>query len=239
MTTLQQTLGHEGPETSWSLLKRAAGPDDAAKSALSEFALRYYTAVRAFIRVIVRDPDLAQDLTQEFFQKRVLHDHGVLASADRAEGRFRPYLKRAIRNFLIDKHRQAARSPQPDLRFAAMPELWDTLQDDDLEAADEALLREWGQSIVHLAIERVRHIAESRNQHEHFAMFARRYLGDHDRQPRFREVGGMFDLDEKTARGRVQTIVGQFRLQLQELLRSDAGVDADLDQEIRNLIALL
>jgi DNA-directed RNA polymerase specialized sigma24 family protein len=225
------------PDTSWTLLKNVSDGAVAAE-ALNEFTARYYTAIRSFITVIVRDRDLAQDLTQEFFQERVLRWHGTLTQADPARGRFRPFLKQSIRNFLVDKHRAAARTPRADVRPDAMSR-WDDFPAERMEAADRALMREWGQSVVALALARVKEAADSKGQQEHFAMFSMRHLGDPEHPPSFREVGRPFGLDEKTARGRVHTIVNQFRTTLEDLLRGVAGVDADVEQEIRQLIELL
>src|SRR5262249_23456429 len=141
-----------------------------------------------------------------------------------------------IRNFLADKYRASVRSTTADVRPDAIADGWNRVPLECVEAADRALLREWGQSIVTAAIERTRRVSAARGQDEHFAMFVQRYLRDPECQPGFREVGRMFGLDEKTARGRVQTVLTHFRAQLEELLRSDAGAEGDVDEEIRNLI---
>src|SRR5688500_15472524 len=96
------------PSTSWELLAGAARRGDGSTTARNELAERYYAAVRAYIAALTRGASHSDDLTQRFFETVVLT--GRLARADREKGPFRPYLKQAIRNFLIDEHRHQSRA---------------------------------------------------------------------------------------------------------------------------------
>jgi DNA-directed RNA polymerase specialized sigma24 family protein len=229
----------EFPVTSWTLLAAASESGAAAEQAVAEFTARYYGAVTAFIRVIVRDDDLAQDLTHEFFQERILRAGGVLVRASAKKGRFRPFLKQSIRNFLIDKHRSRAHQMVSTGSTSADDHDWSQSLADDGPLAEEELLRDWGRSLVNTAIAQVKQSCEARGQHHHFAMFAMRYLSNPDDPPGFREVGRMFDMDEKKARGCVETVANRFRAVLEELVMTDAGASADFRRELLNLIALL
>ena len=100
------------PLTSWDLLAAASGHGAQSATALNEFAERYYAAVRAFIAAVTRNPDDAEDLTQRFFETVVLSGR-LLMRADPHKGRFRSYLKQAIRNFLVDEHRRERAIGQP------------------------------------------------------------------------------------------------------------------------------
>src|SRR4051812_8156795 len=91
------------PATLWSLLLDAADPQNSA--AVTEFAERYFAAVRAFILAIVRNADEADELTQQFFVTVVLQGK-LLRQADQLKGRFRSFMKQVIRNFLVDEHRR-------------------------------------------------------------------------------------------------------------------------------------
>src|SRR6185503_6003199 len=107
------------PSTSWELLADASRRGDEWATARNELAERYYAAVRAYIAAITRngvDPD---DLTQRFFETVVLSGR-LLQHADREKGRFRPYLKQSIRNFLVDEHRRQARALAADVHPDAM-----------------------------------------------------------------------------------------------------------------------
>jgi RNA polymerase sigma factor (sigma-70 family) len=205
---------------------------------LSEFAERYYPAVRAFIGAVAHNRGDIDDLTQRFFEAVVLSGR-LLALADRDRGPFRPYLKRAIRNFLVDEYRRQARSLQPDVHPDANEEGWQDLVPDDSPAPDREMLRAWARSLVALAVERTQQVCEARGQSDNFAMFARRYLAD-DKPPSWRDIGASFGLEEKVARSRADTAARQFRTILRQLIAADVGEsDADVDEELRSVMSLL
>ncbi len=226
------------PSTSWALLATASARGDRSAAALNEFAERYYAAVRAFIATVSRHAVDAEDLTQRFFETVVLSGR-LLARADVQKGSFRPYLKQAIRNFLVDEHRRAARAITADVRPDAIPGGWDGLVEESSPGPDEALLRAWAHSLVGIALARLEARCRANGQSQHFELFARRHLADRDHPPAWSEVGGAFGLDEKTARSRAETAARQFRTLLRELIASDIGSEHAIDDELQAVIALL
>ena len=68
-----------------------------------QFVLRYAPAIEGYLRAIVRDPEQVEDIRQDF----LLHilQKGFL-SADNLKGRFRNYLKAAVRNAAISHLRR-------------------------------------------------------------------------------------------------------------------------------------
>jgi RNA polymerase sigma factor (sigma-70 family) len=220
------------------LLASAARRGGHAGSALDEFADRYYGAVRAFIAAIVRDRADADDLTQRFFETIVLSGR-LLTRADPRKGSFRPYLKQAIRNFLVDERRRRERSIVADVRPDALDAGWNAVATESAAGPDEELLRAWARSLVTMAVTRLETLCAEKNQTEHFQLFARRYLANPDHPPTWREVGERFGLDEKVARSRAETAVRQFRLLLRDLVSTDLGSEIDVDGELQAVIALL
>jgi RNA polymerase sigma-70 factor (ECF subfamily) len=231
-------IRYQFPLTSWDLLAEASGHGGQSTIALNEFAERYYTAVRAFIAAITRDHRDPEDLTQRFFEMVVLSGH-LLRRADPQKGRFRPYLKQAIRNFLVDEHRRDTRSVDPDVRPDALEAGWDTIATESSPGPDAELLRAWARSLVAIAMERLETVCEEKGQRQHFTLFVHRYVQDPDRRPPWREVGNAFALDEKTARSRAETAARRFRVILRNLIASDMGSDGDIDKELQAVIALL
>jgi DNA-directed RNA polymerase specialized sigma24 family protein len=231
------------PKTSWTLLGQAStGRASGNPAATNEFTERYYPAVRAYISAIVRNGTTAEELTQQFFVTAVLSGR-LLLRADRAKGSFRPYLKQAIRNFLIDEHRRLARrkeeSPESAVRLDSFKRGWEGLADETSHGPDTDLLRAWGQSIVRMAVARVEAISIEKGQQLHFQLFTRRFLGDSDELPGWKEVGATFNLDEKTARSRAETVVRCFRAVLWDLIATDIGSEKTFENELRNLIGIL
>lgn len=88
--------------TQWSLVLRAAQPDDsAARAALETLCRRYWFPLYAFARRRVAAIHEAQDLTQEFFVR--LLEKNSLATASPERGRFRSFLLASLKNFLANE----------------------------------------------------------------------------------------------------------------------------------------
>jgi RNA polymerase sigma factor (sigma-70 family) len=226
------------PSTSWELLAGAACRGDDSAAARDEFAERYYAAVRAYIAAVTRGAPDADDLTQRFFEAVVLSG-SLLVRADHGKGRFRPYLKQAIRNFLIDAHRHDARAAVLEVRPDGVTGGWNAIAVDGSPSPDDEMLRAWARSLVGMALSRLEHVCEERQQREHFAMFVRRYVADSDRPPSWRQVGEPFGLDEKLARSRTETAARQFRTLLRQLVASDIGASEDIGHELQAVLAVL
>jgi RNA polymerase sigma factor (sigma-70 family) len=226
------------PSTSWDLLTDAARRGDAAATARSEFAERYYGAVRAYIAALTHDASQADDLTQRFFEAVVLSGT-LLARADHEKGRFRHYLKQAIRNFLIGEHRQHSRRTANEVHLDALTDGWSLIAVDASPSPDDEMMRAWGKSLVAMALSQLERVCGEKRQREHFEMFVRRYVDDPDHPPSWGDVGAPFGLDEKTARNRTETAARQFRSLLRQLIASDIGAGEDVDHELQAVLAVL
>jgi DNA-directed RNA polymerase specialized sigma24 family protein len=91
------------PTTHWSRVAHAVDPAaPEARAALAELCRAYWYPIYAFIRCKGHDPDLALDLTQDYFTR--LLETGVLASADHRRGRFRAFLRTDCVYFLSHHH---------------------------------------------------------------------------------------------------------------------------------------
>jgi hypothetical protein len=228
------------PSTSWELLTHAAQRGDDAAAARSEFAERYYGAVRAYIAAVARGASQTEtdDLTQRFFETVVLSGT-LLARADHEKGRFRQYLKQAIRNFLIGEHRQRSRVMANAVPLDGTPDGWSLVAVDASPSPDEEMMRAWAKSLVAMALTQLERVCDEKRQREHFEMFVRRYVDDPDHSPSWSDVGAPFGLDEKTARNRTETAARQFRSLLRQLIASDIGAGEDIDHELQAVLAVL
>jgi RNA polymerase sigma-70 factor (ECF subfamily) len=100
-------------KTSWSKLFQAhQGEPDAATAALGQLLLRYYGAVYRYLLGVVRDPAAAEELTQEFAVRFL---RGDFCRADPGHGRFRDFLRTALRHLAVDhwRHKGKALPPLP------------------------------------------------------------------------------------------------------------------------------
>jgi RNA polymerase sigma factor (sigma-70 family) len=226
------------PSTAWELLTDAARRGDGAATARNEFAERYYGAVRAYIAALTHGANQTDDLTQRFFEAVVLSGT-LLARADHDKGRFRQYLKQAIRNFLIGEHRQQSRATAHEVHLDGVIDGWNAVAVDASPSPDDEMMRAWAQSLVAMALSHIERVCDEKHQREHFEMFVRRYVDDPDHPPSWREVGASFGLDEKTARNRTETVARRFRSRLRQLMASDIGAGEDVDHELLAALAVL
>src|SRR5437773_1589953 len=95
--------------TIWADLFQAhEGTPSEISPAQQRLLLRYTPAVHGYLRGATRDPDVADDLFQEFALRLV---RGDFRPVDPDQGRFRDYLKRTLTNLVTDHQRRRSVAP--------------------------------------------------------------------------------------------------------------------------------
>lgn len=109
-------------ETSWTTIRIAHTPGPTGQAAMRELIGRYHDAVARYIRLKLRDPNLADEVLQEFWTKLLTHK---LAGADGAKGRFRDYLRTVLHRLIIDhfRGRKIQSLPPGDLLDPSIPDV--------------------------------------------------------------------------------------------------------------------
>jgi RNA polymerase sigma factor (sigma-70 family) len=124
--------------TLWTLHVRAHSPDGAAAER-GDLLYRYRAAAYRYMLAAVRDVDAADDLAQDFAVRFL---RGDFRHADPGRGRFRDYLRTALRHLVTDHHRAKKREPAPlAVEPAATPE--DADQTFQTAWREELLERAW------------------------------------------------------------------------------------------------
>jgi RNA polymerase sigma-70 factor (ECF subfamily) len=132
-------------ETVWTEVHEAHDQQGStAEKARNVLLMRYYGAVHDYLLGILHDATEAEELTQEFAVRFLRGDFG---GADPQRGRFRDFLKTAVRHLVIDRWRQKkkakAQGPRPLGKGAAASAAVAGLSDTDpifVNAWREALL---------------------------------------------------------------------------------------------------
>jgi RNA polymerase sigma-70 factor (ECF subfamily) len=147
-------------QTHWTKVFQAhQGQGDARTAALKELLLRYYGAVYRYFLGMLRDPDAARELTQDFAVRFL---QGDFQEADRERGRFRDFLKKAVRHMAIDhwrrQEKQKDEEPQPlpadgDEVAAREPVVAD---------ADQEFLQSWREELLARAWEELAQVEEKK-----------------------------------------------------------------------------
>jgi RNA polymerase sigma-70 factor (ECF subfamily) len=108
--------------TQWTLVFQShVGSPEQIAAAQATLMDRYSGAVHRYLVEALRDQDAAEDLAQEFALRFL---RGDFHRADPECGRFRDFVKRALRNLMIDHWRRKKKRPRTagdDLPEAASP----------------------------------------------------------------------------------------------------------------------
>jgi len=126
--------------TSWTMIRKAHIQGPEGQAAMGELIGRYHDAVLRYLRLKLRDPNLADEVFQEFWTKLLTHK---LAGADNNKGRFRDYLRTVLHRLIIDhfRGRKLQALPPGDLLDPSVP--------------DEDYDRVWREAILNRAMTRL------------------------------------------------------------------------------------
>lgn len=231
------------PATRWSLVARAcAQPDRAAVEALNELLQMYCPVLK---KHLVRDmnftPHSAEDFIQNFVARKVL-EKNALAAADATRGRFRVFLLKTFRNFIISEIRQGRAKKRAALHDGAV----------SLDEASEIVAStqfhhtldvEWARQIMAAAIERMRKECAGKKRPDLWDVFSCRVLEPALGQApaaSYEMVVQRFGLQSPTqASNLLITAKRMFRRALEETVRDTVADEADVGAEIRELKAIL
>ena len=221
--------------TRWTLVRNAAGRTVEARQALGELCAGCYAPVVAFLRREGRDEDAARELAHEFFAK-VLADE-TLGAFERGRGRFRSYLLGAVKHFLANHRRDAAREKRGGgAEHLALDAGTDTSPGVDVAAAPEAVFdREWALAIVERAL------ALLESESENAAQFAalKPWLTPAASPASQAHAADALGVSE----GAVKVAIHRLRRRFREIVRAEIAQTlhdpADLADEMRHLVAAL
>ncbi len=204
-------------------------------------AKRYWAPIFSFVRAAGTPPDKAADLTQGFIAD-VLLGRALLASADASRGRFRSFLRRAVINYVRDRHRSdhtKRRSPsQGEVRSGPAAEAAARLEGADATRVFDA---HWAAQTVRIAAERAARKLRGEGRELVWTVFERRTLrpqlfGEppfpYDRLVRELGLSSLGQAAHMAIAGRQA-----FLEALIEEIRSTLGPGESLDDELRALLA--
>jgi RNA polymerase sigma-70 factor (ECF subfamily) len=235
---------HSFQTTRWSLVRRAASPDDAeARAALAALCEAYWYPLYAFIRRSGAGPHEAEDLTQGFFAR--LLEKATLASADPARGKLRTFLLTCARHFLSDEHDRARAQKRGAAlvvsfdaavavqRFAAEPA-------DDL-SPDRLFQRRWAVAVLDQAL---RLLGEEQAAAGKAALFAalRPFLGfGREPEKRYDELAPAFGIPIGTLKSHVFRLRTRWRELLFEQVAAtlDDPTETEIKAELAELLGVV
>ena len=127
-------------ETTWTVLRQAHGIEGAAE-ALETLLHRYRRAVYVYLLGVLRDPDAADEVFQEFALRVV---RGAFRNAQPEKGRFRNLIKTTLANLISDHRRKQNRKPIELQEEEALPGREDSMTPE----AESAFVQEWRDDVL-------------------------------------------------------------------------------------------
>jgi RNA polymerase sigma factor (sigma-70 family) len=125
--------------THWDLLFAAhQGEKEDVRQAQQELLRRYCGAIYRYLLAVLRDPEAAADLSQEFALRFV---RGAFRNADPERGRFRDFVKKSLYHLIMDHHRRQQAQPRP------LPEQLPAV-DDQTDTVDAEFNKHWRGEIL-------------------------------------------------------------------------------------------
>jgi RNA polymerase sigma-70 factor (ECF subfamily) len=152
--------------TRWSLLRSAGAEPATARAALEELCRSYRPPVLAFLRACGHSMDEAEDLTQAFFLRFL--DLRLHQRAHPERGRFRVFLRTAVRNFVANERESASAQRRRPAGFGQDLDL-DQFAGPSFNHPDAVFERAFALTVVDQARRALQREAEARGRGELYA----------------------------------------------------------------------
>ena len=227
--------------THWSVVLTAGQQESPqAAAALEQLCRAYWFPLYVFVRRQGRSPEDAQDLTQDFFYR--LLEKNYLAKADRDRGKFRTFLLRSLKHFLISEWRTAGRRKRGGgVEFLAI----DATAAEDRFAAeptkgsnpDAAYEERWAITLIERVLSHLRREYDEGKKTRLFDEL-KGFIWGEKSTASYAEIAGHLNLTEGTVKVAVHRLRQAFRERLRAEVADTVSRPEDIDGELRHLISV-
>lgn len=233
---------HEFATTQWSIVLRAAQPDDsAARAALEMLCRRYWFPLYAFARRRVATLHEAQDLTQEFFLRLLAQNSLTAASPDR--GRFRSFLLASLKNFLANEWDRANALKRGGGRHHLSLD-WNSgesrlsLEPAHSDTPEREFERQWALTLLDVVVRRLQEEFAMADRSLQFDLLKETLTGGRSAVD-YSIVAAELSLTEEAARQAAHRLRKRYREVLREEVAATVENDDEVEDEISRLLAAL
>jgi RNA polymerase sigma factor (sigma-70 family) len=228
--------------THWSVVSAAGNSDlPQAADALEKLCRAYWYPLYAYVRRQGKSPEDAEDLTQQFFSR--LLEKNYLAKADRDRGKFRTFLLRSMKNFLVNEWKRAGRIKRGGTQSFVSLDLQAAedryVAESNGEASPEnAYEQQWASALIEQVFTVLRQEYAAAEKERLFEALKVFIWGD-------KTSGSYTDLGQQLAlsAGAIKVAVHRLRQRFRDLLRAEVAHTVlqpeDIDGELGHLIAVL
>lgn len=228
--------------TRWSVVltaKDLASPESA--SALEALCRQYWYPLYALVRGMGYAPHDAQDLTQEFFARLLAREY--LRVVDPEKGRFRTFLRMALRRFLANEWEKARTQKRgggirPMAFDSALAEV--RLQQDpsNMLTPDRAYDRRWALALLQQALGRLEREYDGAGRLEEFELLKPHLTAERGSIP-YAELGVTLKTSEGAARVAIHRLRKRFREVFSATVADTVATPDDVDAEMAHVLAML
>src|SRR5215472_3847803 len=227
--------------THWSVVLAARGESADAQVALEKLCRVYWYPLYAFVRRQGHSPEDAEDLIQGFFA-RILQRKD-LETVQRERGRFRSYLLVSLKHFVLNAQLHAGAEKrgggqslisldevEAEKKFAQEPV--------DKSTPEKIFERRWALALLDKVLERLRQEYEATDRLRLFDTL-RWFLSNEPAEQSQSQIGAKLDLSTGAVKQAVRRLRKRYRELLHEEVANTVATAADIDDEIRHLVAIL
>jgi len=231
--------------TRWSVIDKIGADNDTPDHALiNELLKKYWKPVYCFLRRKGYDNEQAKDLTQGFFEEVVL-GRELIKRADQARGHFRTFLLSALEQYLARVHRKGTaqkRIPKNKLVQLEQIDPGELPEPVDGLSPEQSFNYTWVSSLLDKLLTEVQAKCLADGKRLHWQVFHDRILQpimENCPAPSLTEICDKYGIeDERRASNMIVTVNRRFRSALKRHLRRSVTSDADVDEELQELMKI-
>lgn len=224
--------------TRWSVVLAARGKSAGARASLEALCKQYWHPLYAYVRQRGYSEHDAQDLTQAYFAR--LLEKGWLNAADRDRGRFRTFLLMTLKRFLANEwDRSQSQKRGGATQIVSLSATEQSLIPDANAASAESLFElRWAVTMLEAALHRLRSEYEAASRladYECLKPCLTAQRGSID----YANLAATLNMTPASARSAVHRLRKRFRDVFREEVASTVADPADVEDEMRSLLAAL
>jgi len=235
--------GHGGvafTTTHWSVVLEAQGESPAAQAALEQICRIYWRPIYSFIRRQGTKPEEAKDITQGFFA--LILERKDFQSVRRERGRLRSFLLASLKHFMMNERRDAATIKRGGGRILIpLDEISDDsseLDRSDAVSADQLYDRNWAFTVLDRVFARIHEESQGSASASLFEQL-NTLLSDEPDRPSQAEIAREFGMTENAVKQAFYRLRQRYRQLLREEVAQTVATPAEIEDELRDLIAAL